>query len=161
MADAIKVENDLLNGAASEDDVTRQQALRNYGGLIGQLKAHNYLDADKAQKQFEAFNRKALEHRANNQIEADPSIFLKNLGSGMFDEIDVDKPLNLRRTVNAAISSAITIQDREQKVKREQADREIQVMFDQGAGSDVILQKLREYSAGGILTRTERARVLG
>ncbi len=59
--DAIEVENRLMDAAtATTDPAVRSQAFQKYGALIGQLRAFNYIDADKAQARLERFKDRVI-----------------------------------------------------------------------------------------------------
>ena len=149
MADKIVKTTDP-NEAEGYKQLVRSQILQLSSGPYAPRRA------DQTQNMIEAFEKRVLSGAANTEIEADAPLFLRNLAAGKYDGLPSESRLALRRSANAAVSSAITIQKREQEVKVEAADREIQALFDRKAPSDLIDARLKELSSAGILGRTER-----
>ena len=114
------------------------------------------LSPEQREKLLEGFQKQAVEHAAASDLEANPAQFLESLKTGKYNGMDVEKRLSMGRSANAAISSVITIQKREQEVKKEKADRDIQMLVDANAPADLVQQKLRDLTDAGVYGRDDR-----
>lgn len=152
--------------AETQDEGLRSSYINTFNAMInaaatpsaiGGRAVPSTLTPKAAEAAKQKFERDVLENRASLSLEADPSSFLRSVKSDEWKMLDPDKRRALVRSANEAISASITLYNREQKIKEEQADREIQGLFDSGAGVDVIQTRLQQLSAAGIIDRASRA----
>jgi hypothetical protein len=160
----IDIVGDTLAAQAANtpDENIQRQARNTFNALITSAeqpvkigdKTVPGLDPKSAEQLRQNFEKKYITNVAQGEIHRDPSKFLRDLnGSTKYDTLD---KMALTRTANAAISTAMTIQGKEQKQKEEAADREIQDLFDIRATPDIIQKRLVEMSAAGVMDRTQR-----
>jgi hypothetical protein len=154
--DFVVAEDQMIKAAVGVGDENRKGVEQMHSAALAQMVHSGGMKFEEANKRKIEFNKKVLMGTANTEIEADPTIFLRNLAGGKYEMLDSDTRRSLLRSANAQVTSAITMQKRDQELKREQAEREIQVMFDQGVSSNIIDQRLKALSASGILDRNER-----
>ena len=98
-------ETQLVKAATDADGEDLAGVYRMYGDVLGQMRGANFLSAKELQEKATKFDLKVLDSTANAEIEADGSVFLRNLARGKYDRMELDKRLALRRSANAAITS--------------------------------------------------------
>jgi len=82
--------------AAAPDEQTRNSTYRTFAGLLGTMKASNYLTSEQVAEKSLQFDKSVLTARANALMKGDANAFLAAADAGEFDRLGGDVVLKFR-----------------------------------------------------------------
>lgn len=151
--------------ADAQSDELRKQSVDLFEGLVKTAESPTRIGnkifgpawvKGEGAKAREAFTQEYYSHKADGEIERDPPQFLQELKAGAYNALDSDKRRQLESHANAAITSGNSSYKRTQAEKEEAAGREIQMMVDKRVSTDLIQQKLQEFTVNKVMDSKTR-----
>ena len=107
------------------------------------------------QLRFE-FDKKIVTSRAEIELDANPSQFIKSLDTSKYAMFTPEEKRIYKGHANATIRQDIATQESQLRLDERKADSNIQIMIDQKRPIEDIQAKLEEYTAAGVFGGKER-----